>query len=153
MGGFTKIVLKEKDRISVDNINIRMDLLKIPKKFRFHSGRDVRFEYEAFKLGLGVFEERFFPKDKINNFVQFQKYWSTEALGEVFVPKKGTLTLDSYFGRTSDYAMKKVLNFVCKNIDEIESVGGSFGTMVEKVASKKQEQMLLDSGLIRLKVV
>ena len=151
MGGFTKIVLKKKDTHNVDIMNIRMDLLKIPKKLRFYSGRDIRFEYEAFKLGLGVFPEYQFPKDKINNFEQFQKYWSTEALGDVFVPKKGNLTLDSYFGRTSDYAMKKVLNFICDNLDEIESVGGSFGTMVEKVASKKQEQLLLDSGLIRLK--
>ena len=151
MGGFTKIRLKEKSNHSIDAINIRMDLMGVPKKLRFYSFRDIVFEYESFKLGLGVFEEEFFPKDKIHNLTQFMKYWNTEVLGETFVPKKGTLTLDTYFGRTSDYTMKKLLNFICTNLDEIESVGGSFGTMVEKVASKKQEHMLLDSGLIKLK--
>jgi len=151
MGGFTTITLKKKDANSIDTNNVRLELLKVPKKYRFYAERDIIFEYESFKLGLGYFPENLFPKDKIHNLLQFKKYWSTEALGEVFRPKKGTLTLDTYFGRTSNYAMEKILKFVCTYIDEIDFVSGSFGTMVEKVATKKQEKLLLDSGLIKLK--
>lgn len=149
MGGFTTIAIKK--NVDVEIENIKLDLLKVPKKLRYYTDRDIKFEYVAFTMGLGAFSEHQFPKDKINSLEDFRKYWSSEALGEVFCPKENTLTLDTYFGRTSDYAMKKLLKYVCDNVDNIDFVSGSFGTMVEKVATKKQEQLLLDKGIIRLR--
>ena len=62
MGGFTKIVLKKKDNVSIDTNNIRLELLNVPKRLRFYSNRDIIFEYESFKKGLGVFPESQFPR-------------------------------------------------------------------------------------------
>ena len=152
MGGFTRVILKDKSRNSIDVNNARLEILKVPRKLRFYGETDVITEYESFKLGLGVFPESQFPSDKIHNIVQFKKYWNTDALGEVFCPNKGELTLDTYFGRTSDYSMKKLGDYIVKFVDDIERVSGSFGSLVEKVLTKKQTQILVDKGLIKLKI-
>ena len=149
MGGFTKIHLKD---TSVENIKFANDILdrmKLPKKHRFYSEDDVKEEYEFYKKGDGNYPENQFPKDKINSYDTFKKYWSTEALGEVFVPKFGSLTFDCYFSRTSQSAMNLIANFVFSYRYLIGEVSGSYSTFInDKITlsqKKKDELIKLDT--------
>ncbi len=155
MGGFTKLVLKDK---SVENIRKHNELLskaKVRKGIRFYSDDDVRLEYDAFLNNEGVFPERSFPKDKIKTYNDFTKYWSSEALGEVFVPKFGTLTFDCYFGRTSDNAMKCLKNYIVDTLllneyfldSPFEYASGSWSTYLERCSASKLDLELINEKI------
>ena len=155
MGGFTKLVLKDK---SVENIRKHNELLskaKVRKGIRFYSEDDVRLEYDAFLNNQGVFPEHSFPKDKIKSYDDFTKYWSTEALGEVFVPKFGTLTFDCYFGRTSDNAMKCLKNYIVDTLllseyfldSPFEHASGSWSTYLERCSASKLDLELINEKI------
>ena len=155
MGGFTKLVLKDK---SVENIRKHNELLskaKVRKGIRFYSEDDVRLEYDAFLNNQGVFPEHSFPKDKIKSYDDFTKYWSTEALGEVFVPKFGTLTFDCYFGRTSDNAMKCLKNYIVDTLllseyfldSPFEYASGSWSTYLERCSASKLDLELINEKI------
>jgi hypothetical protein len=148
MGGHTVIYLKDKSQKNIDIQNARLEIGKVPQKYRFYSERDVIYQYESFKMNLGEFPKFQFPKDEINSLEDFKKFWSTEALGSVFVPPYGTLTFDCCFGRTSDGALRKMGKYVASNLDEIISVRGSFTTFVERGMTKKEIISLGDSGFI-----
>lgn len=148
MGGLTQIRLKD---VSEENIKRQNELLKenkVRKELRFYSIEDVKFEYEAFKKGLGVFPEHLFPKDKINSFEDFQKYWNPKALGEVFVPQIGTLQFDCYFGRTSKRAMRGIGRYLGLNPREIKSVDGSFSTFAERGMTRIERQIMTEYNLL-----
>lgn len=148
MGGFTQIRLKD---VSEENIKRQNELLKenkVRKELRFYSIEDVKFEYEAFKKGLGVFPEHLFPKDKINSFEDFQKYWNPRALGEVFVPPIGTLQFDCFFGRTSKRAMRGIGRYLGLNPREIKSVDGSFSTFAERGMTRIERQIMTEYNLL-----
>jgi len=147
MGGFTQIKLKDCSEKNIETQNAILDMVRVPKKYRFYSIKDTRFEYDAFKVGDGVFPERQFPKDKINSFADFKKYWSSEALGEVFVPPYGTLQFDCYFGRTSVYAMKKIGKYVANNVDQFKEFEGSFSTFMERGMTKREIKIIEESGI------
>ena len=145
MGGFTKLMLKD---TSIENIRKHNELLakaKVRKEIRFYSEDDVKLEYEYFKKGDGYFPDDQFPKDKINSYEDFTKYWSTEALGEVFVPEFGSLTFDCYFGRTSNNAMKCIKNYIVDtlvNADDwfspvFDYASGSWSTFLERCSASK----------------
>jgi len=85
MGGFTTIRLKDNSQANIDLHNQKLREFNLAKKYSFYSIEDIEFEYEAFVKGNGVFPDHLFPKDKINSFNDFKKYWSTEALGESFL--------------------------------------------------------------------
>lgn len=148
MGGFTKVVLKDVSRENIDKQNARLELYKVPKKYRFYSEQDVILEYEAFKMHDGVFPENQFPRDKIKSFEDFKKYWSPEALGEVFVPHYGTLTFDCYFGRTSQRAMRNIGRYLGYNVKYIKKVDGSFSTFAERGMTKIERQIMTEYGLL-----
>lgn len=139
MGGFTTIQLEDTTQLNIDTQNARLEICGVPKRYRFYSERDVIFEYEYFKAGKGEFREELFPKDKINSLEDFKRYWSPQALGEIFVPHCGMLTFDCYFGRTSKTAMKALGRYISDidNIKEIKSVGGSFSTFIERAGLSK----------------
>lgn len=148
MSGLTQIRLKD---VSEENIKRQNELLKenkVRKELRFYSIEDVKFEYEAFKKGLGVFPEHLFPKDKINSFEDFQKYWNPKALGEVFVPQIGTLQFDCYFGRTSKRAMRGIGRYLGLNPREIKSVDGSFSTFAERGMTRIERQIMTEYNLL-----
>jgi hypothetical protein len=155
MGGFTVLALKDK---SVENIRKHNELLskaKVRKGIRFYSEDDVRLEYDAFLNNQGVFPEHSFPKDKIKSYDDFTKYWSTEALGEVFVPKFGTLTFDCYFGRTSDNAMKCLKNYIVDTLllseyfldSPFEYASGSWSTYLERCSASKLDLELINEKI------
>ena len=155
MGGFTKLVLKDK---SIENIRKHNELLskaKVRKGIRFYSEDDVRLEYDAFLNNQGVFPEHSFPKDKIKTYNDFTKYWSSEALGEVFVPKFGTLTFDCYFGRTSDNAMKCLKNYIVDTLllneyfldSPFEYASGSWSTYLERCSASKLDLELINEKI------
>jgi hypothetical protein len=148
MGGLTKVFLKDISRGNIDKHNARLELNKVPKKYRYYSEQDIRLEYEAFLIGDGVFEERFFPKDKINSLEDFKKYWSPEALGEVFVPHVGTLQFDCYFGRTSKRAMRNIGRYLVDNVHHIEKVSGSFSTFCERGMTKLEQEIMRENGFL-----
>lgn len=144
MGGFTKIRLSDISQENIDKHNQMLKDLKAPKWCRFYSEKDVKFEYEGFVNGEGEFPEHLFPRDKINSYEDFKRYWSPEALGEVFVPKFGTLTFDCYFGRTSKRAMNIIGKYLVENCMDVEEVGGSYSTFVERSGlSKKDKEYIL----------
>lgn len=156
MGGFTKIVLKDK---SIENIRKHNELLakaKVRKEIRFYSEDDVKLEYEAFLKGEGAFPEHSFPKDKIKSYKDFTNYWSTEALGEVFVPKFGSLTFDCYFGRTSNNAMKCLKNYIIDTLllreysmdSPFEYADGSWTTFLERCSASKLNLELINEKII-----
>lgn len=147
MGGLTYIRLKDTSRNNIAAHNARMKLAKVPMKFRFYSEDNVILEYEAFKIGDGVFPERQFPKDKIKSYQDFKQYWNHEALGEVFCPKFGTLSFDCYFGRTSQRGMRAVAKYIVDNHRDIESTSGSFETFMEKAMTKIERQIIAESNI------
>ncbi len=147
MGGFTQILLKDCSQSNIDEQNEKLDELKVNKSYRFYSGNDVFKQYKYFLKGEGNWDERFFPKDKIKSYNDFKKYWSPEALGEIFVPQYGTLQFDCYFGRTSKRAMNGIATYLSCNYSQIKSVRGSFSTFVERCGKHKnvkKELMLLE---------
>ena len=155
MGGFTKLMLKD---TSTENIRKHNELLakaKVRKEIRFYSEDDVKLEYEYFKKGDGNFPEHQFPKDKINSYEDFTKYWSTEALGEVFVPKFGTLTFDCYFGRTSNNAMKCLKDYIVNVLISSEYfldspfayAGGSWSTFLERCSASKLDLKIIEENI------
>jgi hypothetical protein len=155
MGGFTKLVLKDK---SIENIRKHNELLskaKVRKGIRFYSDDDVRLEYDAFLNNEGIFPEHSFPKDKIKTYNDFTKYWSSEALGEIFVPKFGTLTFDCYFGRTSDNAMKCLKNYIVDTLllseyflkSPFEYASGSWSTYLERCSASKLDLELINEKI------
>ena len=147
MGGFTTIKLKDCSEQNISAHNARLELNKVPKKYRFYSESDIIFEYESFKAGLGYFGEDLFPKDKIKSLIDFKKYWSPKALGLIFVPEIGMLTFDCYFGRTSKRAMKAIGKYLVDNHRDIEKVGGSWSTFLERGCTKLEQQVLKESGI------
>ncbi len=146
MGGFTKVYLKDTSQKNIDTQNARLILMGVPKQYRFYSETEVIYEYESFRIGKGYFPENQFPREKINSLEDFKNYWSPEALGEVFVPKFGTLTFDCYFGRTSKRAMRKIGKYLAENVDQIESVGGSFSTFMERGMTKAERKLMEERG-------
>ncbi|MFA5366645.1 MAG: hypothetical protein WC333_02075 [Dehalococcoidia bacterium] len=115
----------------------------VARRYRFYSNADIRAEYEYYLKGDGNYPPHLFPPHKINTFEDFRKYWSPEALGEVFVPKNGTLNLDCYFGRTSKRAMHNIARYLLCNSSKIKSVNGSFSTFVERCGYGKKNQAIL----------
>lgn len=140
MGGFTTIKLKDTSIENIKNANAILDAKKVNKSYRFYSEEDVKEEYEYYKRGDGHYPEHQFPKDKIKSYKDFTKYWSTEALGEVFVPSFGTLTFDCYFGRTKQTTMDKIARFIYDNLELIGEVGGSYSTFIEDKITLPQKK-------------
>ena len=145
MGGFTAIRLHNCSEENIKKQNEQLKECKVAKRYRFYSENDVKKEYEYYKKGDGNYPEHLFPKDKIRSYNDFKKYWSAEALGEVFVPKFGTLTFDCYFGRTSKRAMHNMAKYLLTNLSQIKSVSGSFSTFVERsgYCEKTQKELLV----------
>lgn len=144
MGGFTKIRLKDKSQSNIDNVNAMLGKAKIIKEYRFYSEKNVKQEYKYYLKGDGHYPEHLFPANQINSYDDFKSRWSAEALGEVFVPKFGTLTFDCYYDRTPERVMNQIAKFLIKNIYLIGEVEGSFSTFVEKCnLNQKDKQTLL----------
>jgi hypothetical protein len=148
MGGFTTLKLRDTSQENIEEHNQHLDELGVAKRYRFYSLNDIKYQYEAFVNGKGVFKECFFPPDKINSFEDFLKYWSPRALGECFVPYMGSLNFDSYFGRTSKRAMHGLARYLLIYGDHIRTTSGSYSTFVErcgyKAKTKQRQLMLLD---------
>ena len=150
MGGFTAIYLKDISQENVDQQNQKLAELGAPKRCRFYSEKDIEWEYEGYCKGLGTFKECFFPPDQINSLEDFKKFWSPAALGEVFIPYTGSLTFDSYFGRTSKRRMHAIARWVLLyGEDQIKETSGSYSTFVErsgyKAKTKQRALMTHDS--------
>lgn len=146
MGGWTAIRLKDTSRNNIDVHNAKLETFKVPKKYRFYSEKDIITEYEYFKIGVGAWDERFFPKDKILSYNDFKKYWSTKALGETFVPPFGTLTCDVYYQRMSMKAKRALGRYFMANIDAIKEVDGSTKTFFERCFTKAERQLCREMG-------
>jgi len=152
MGGFTSIYLKD---TSINNIRKQNEKLReygVAKKYHFYSDDDIRFEYEAFKNGEGIFPADQFPRDLINTFKDFKKYWSPKALGRIFCPDTGSLNFDCYFGRTSKRAMRNMGKYVYDHAEDIKKVSGSFTTFIERGMTKREREyieILLKHGDIK----
>jgi hypothetical protein len=148
MGGFTSIKLKDCSRGNIVRQNTILDIYKVPKKYRFSClENEQAIEYEYFKRGMGSFPERQFPKNKINSLEDFKKFWTPEALGEVFVPPSGTLQFDCYFGRTSKKAMRKMGRYIAENIREFKEFEGSFSTFMERGMTAIERKIVDESGI------
>ena len=148
MGGFTSIKLKN---ASQSNCNKHNEILKqygVPKKYRFYSPADVYQEYGYYLKGEGTYPEHLFPPDKINSFNDFTKYWSTAALGVVFVPEFGMLTFDCYFGRTSKKAMRAIGRYVADHWRDIAKTEGSFSTFMERGMTKLEREVINECASI-----
>jgi hypothetical protein len=138
MGGFTQCFLKDKTQKNIDLHNEKLRTSKVARKYRFYSENDTIYQYECYLSGKGVFSEYDFPKSEIHSYIDFKKYWSTEVLGDVFVPPYGTLQFDCYFGRMSENAMRKMGKYIAENITSFENFDGSFETFMERGMSKKE---------------
>lgn len=147
MGGFTKFQLKDTSNENIAKHNMLLRKFGVPKKFFFYSLNNLIEEYEGFRRGDGVFPESFFPRDKIKSFDDFQRYWSTEALGEIFVPPFGALTFDCYFSRTSKRAMRNIAKYLADNHKDIESASGSYITFFERGMTKQERQIMKESNI------
>lgn len=148
MGGFTQIFLRDCSQQNIDAQNQILDDLKVPKRYRFYSEKDVKEEYEYFIRKEGVFPEHLFPSDKIHSYADFTKYWSTKALGSVFAPPFGSLQFDCYFGRTSNRAMHLIARYLLEAFylgeSRIKNAEGSYTTFVERCGYKtKTKQTIL----------
>lgn len=147
MGGFTQVFLKDCSQENIDEQNKRLKEFKVRKGIRFYSEKDIELEYHYFKLNDGYFPESQFPRDKIKSYKDFKKYWSTEALGAVFVPPIGTLQFDCYFGRTSNYAMRNIGKYMANNPSIFKKTDGSFSTFMERGMTKLERQIMKEYNL------
>tara|TARA_R110000772_G_C13310268_1_gene440086 strand:+ start:21540 stop:21980 length:441 start_codon:yes stop_codon:yes gene_type:complete len=129
MGGYTTVKLKDNSIENIAKQNLLLEDYGVPKKYRFYSELDIKVEYDAYKKGRGEFPEFQFPKDKINSYRTFKKYW--KALGEVWSPPFGTIDFDCYYSRMSTNAFKNLGRYLANYVDGIESVSGSFSTFIE----------------------
>lgn len=145
MGGFTQILLKDTSRQSIDTQNARLALAKVPTAYRFYSEADIIHEYEAFKVYDGDFPFHQFPRHKINSLDDFKKYWSSDALGDIFVPPIGALQFDCYFSRTPKATLKKLGTYVTDNISEFAKFKGSFETFAERGMTRAQRKIVTTS--------
>jgi len=151
MGGFTSLKLRNTSQENIDQHNQHLDELGVAKAYRFHSMRDRREEWEYYRdhpeKRMELYPPHLFPQD-IGTFEEFLKYWSTENLGDVFIPPIGTLKFDCYFGRTSKRAMHGIAQYLLIYGDHIRTTSGSYSTFVErcgyKAKTKQRELMLLD---------
>lgn len=139
MGGFTKIQLKDTSQENIDNQNENLKQYGVPKRYRFYSEDDIRKEWEFYRNDPDRhvhYPPHLFPQD-LKSYDDFKKYWSSEAMGEVFVPPIGALTFDAYFGRTSKNAMHGIARWVLIHGEtEGISTSGSYSTFVERSGYK-----------------
>lgn len=142
MGGFTTILLKDCSQQNIDKHNARLKIHGVPEKYSFYSERDIIEEYEYYKAGKGIFPTSQFPLCSIISYKSFKKYWSPQALGEVFCPEVGMFTFDCYFGRTSKPAMRAIAKYLYKNHMHIDKTEGSFGTFLERGPTKKERKVI-----------
>ncbi len=149
MGGFTEIKLKDCSNENIEKQNQLLEDFGVARKYRFYSESDVIWEYEGFVKGTGSFPEHLFPKDKINSYEDFTKYWNTKSLGSLFCPEFGTLTFDCYFGRTSKRAMRNMGKYITDNHNEIEKVSGSFSTFMERGMTRLERQIINEESNIK----
>jgi len=147
MGGFTQVRLKDTSNKNIKEQNAKLKAYGVKRSIRFYSMADIRFEYDSFVKGIGTFPEHMFPKDKINSFNDFKKYWNPKAIGEVFCPHIGTLQFDCYFGRTSKNAMRKLGKYLAANHQEIKAVGGSFTVFMERGMTKSERNIITNSQI------
>lgn len=147
MGGFTEVFLKDCSYENIKKQNEKLKEYNVAKRYSFYSEDDVKFEYEAFCKGEGSFPEHLFPKNKINSYKDFTKYWSTKALGALFVPEFGVLTFDCYFGRTSKRAMRNMGRYIADNVRLIKKTRGSFSTFMERGMTKLERQIIIENNL------
>ena len=152
MGGFTVVYLKDRSEENIRKHNESLKKYGVARRYRFYSLDDVKFEYESFTKGLGVFPEHIFPKDKIKSFDDFCKYWNPKTVGEVFVPYTGSLSFDCYFGRTSKRAMRGIGKYIADNWKDILAVSGSFDTFMNRGMTRLERRMfneLIDNNHIK----
>ena len=148
MGGFTEIHLKNTTEANIKVQNKKLKKFWVPSKYRFYSETDIKNEYKWFVAGKGAFPDHLFPKDKINSYEDFKKYWSPSAIGSSFCPYIGSLTFDCYFGRTSDEDMRSIADYLLKNHKEIKLVEGSFTTFMEKSMTDEEVKKIKASEII-----
>lgn len=148
MGGFTKIQLRDCSQKNIDKCNEELRAQGLRKDIKFYSEEDTRKEWQFYRSKqyaerAEYYPPHLFPQD-IKSYEEFKKYWSTRALGEVFVPPIGALTFDCYFGRTSKTAMHALARWLLLSLDDIKEVSGSYSTFVERCGYKaKTKQRLL----------
>ncbi len=146
MGGYTTIRLKDNSQANIDLHNQKLLEFKLHKKYHFYSIKDIKFEYECFIKGDGVFPEHQFPKDKINSFKDFRKYWSTKAIGETFCPPFGVLRCDVYYSRMSERNKRALGRYFMANIGAIKKVDGSSTTFFERCFTKRERMKCREYG-------
>lgn len=144
MGGFTKIQLRDTSEENIKKCNQELEDFGLRKDIRFNSEEEVKFEYDGFVNGEGVFPEDQFPRDEIRTYEDFRRRW----LAHPFVRPIGALTFDCYFGRTSKTAMHALARWLLLSLDEVKEVSGSYSTFVErcgyKAKTKQRQLMTLD---------
>jgi len=143
MGGFTTITLKDDSLINIISQNAKLELAGLRKGKRFYSEIDIILEYEAYKIGDGVF-----PEDR--GFVygltldEFKPFWSSYNCWD----KVGQLSFDCYFGRTSNRAMRMLGKYLGENADQIKSVSGSFSTFAERGMTELERTIMFERGFL-----
>ena len=148
MGGFTEIHLKNTSEENIKEQNRKLKSFGVPAKYRFYSETDIKKEYKCFIKGEGAFPEHLFPKNEINSYEDFKKYWNPSAIGSTFCPYAGSLTFDCYFGRTSDKDMRGIANYLLQNHNEIKSADGSFDTFMSKVMTDEEIERIKGSEIL-----
>lgn len=151
MGGFTSIQLRETSQEHIDEQNAELDALGVAKCYRFYSEKDTRKEWEHYQKDGPTARKKYYPPhlfpQDITSYETFKRYWSTEHLGEVFVPRIGMLKFDCYFGRTSKRAMHGIARYLlyCPE-GAIKEVSGSYSTFVERCGykAKTKQKILMD---------
>tara|TARA_Y100000034_G_scaffold59126_1_gene71966 strand:+ start:185 stop:643 length:459 start_codon:yes stop_codon:yes gene_type:complete len=144
MGGFTKVQLRDTSADNIARHNARLEIAGVPKKYRYQSPHATVVEYEWYLAKQAdasvdaTYPKHMFPPSKIKSFADFQRFWNTDAAGEVFIPPVGALTFDCYFGRMSKKAMRAVAKYLVANYDHIASVDGSFSTFMERGMTAKE---------------
>jgi hypothetical protein len=157
MGGWTKVMLKDTSRDNIDRHNARLEIFGVPKQYRYQHHGNVVEEYEWYlahvsepdhpnsKVREAVYPEHMYPRDQINSFADFCKFWNPEAVGASLVPPNGALTFDCYYSRMSRRAMRAVAKYLLANVAEIASVEGSFSTFMEKGMTASQRAEFLEN--------
>jgi len=145
MSGFTTIKLKDCSAENIEKQNNVLINCGVPKKYHFYSENDMYDEYIYFTTHKEQYKNFIKFPEKIKTYNQFKLVWNTKKLTDFIVPEYGMLTFDCYFNRTSKRAMHNLAKYLLNNLDEIESINGSFSTFIEKCGygDKNQKKLLL----------
>lgn len=126
-----RIYLKDCSEKNVSHQNTVLETMGI-LDYKFQSREDIEREFYFFKNNPAKRPNWIPSDDMFDSLELFQKYYTKENYGEIFVPDSGTLIFDPYYDRTAQKDMFGIAKYLIANFNEIEIIKGNHDTFIER---------------------